>query len=135
VAGRFWNAASDADRRRFTSVFGEYMTEQFAARFSRYTAQTFAIAGQRSEADGSAIVSSNIVEPNATPGERVDWRVASTETGYRITDVSVSGVSIARTKRDEFRAVLERNGGQISVLAAALEAKSTNRAQSAARSN
>jgi phospholipid transport system substrate-binding protein len=133
VAGRFWHAATDAERSRFTSAFGDYVTGLYTARFSRYTKQTFAIVGLRAETDGTATVSSEIIEPNATPGERVDWRVASTGAGYKITDVSVSGVSIARTKRDEFGAVMARNGGRISAVTAALEGANANRAQSAQR--
>jgi len=135
VAGRFWLAASEAERLRFTAAFGDYVTGMYAARFARYTRQTFAVTGQRGEADGTATVSSSVIEPNATPGERVDWRIAATAAGYRITDVSISGVSVARTKRDEFRSIMERNGGRIVALTEALEANHGAQTRSIARRN
>lgn len=133
VTGQFWDAATDADRRRFTAAFGNYVTELFTARFSRYSKQTFAIVGQRAAADGTAIVSSEIVDPNAAQGDRVDWQVAKTDAGFRITDVSVSGVSVARAKRAEFGSLLVHGRGGIAGLAAALESRSASQAASATR--
>jgi len=131
VTGRFWDTATDAERHRFTVAFSNYVTELFTARFSHYTKQSFAIVGARDEPDGTAIVSSEIVEPNAASGDRVDWRVAKTGTGLKITDVSVSGVSVAQAKRAEFGSLLARSRGGIAGLAAALETRSARQTETA----
>lgn len=129
VTGRFWDAASDADRQQFTQAFENHMTEMFSARFTHYSQQTLAILGQRVEADGTTTVSSAVIEPDAAQGDTVAWRVAKGEDGLRIIDVSVSGVSIAQAKRDEFGSILERGGGGISALAELLESRSPSRSQ------
>jgi len=135
VTGRFWETASDADRRRFMHAFGNYVTELVTDRFDRYAQQTLAILGQRAEADGTATVSSAVVDPNAVQGDSVAWRVAKTGDGLRIIDVSVSGVSIAQAKREEFGSILLRRGGSISALAEVLENRSVNPSQAAKKSD
>ena len=47
---------------------------------------------------------------------RVDWRVRESEKGLKIIDVVVEGVSMALTQRDEFAAVLHKNGGKFGSL-------------------
>jgi phospholipid transport system substrate-binding protein len=135
VTGRFWEAATDADRQRFTEAFGNYVTELFSARFAHYSQQTLAILGQRAEADGTTTVSSAVVDPNAAQGDSVAWRVAKRDDGLRIIDVSVSGVSVAQAKREEFGSILQRRGGSISALAELLESRSVNPSQAAKKSD
>ncbi|HEV7995429.1 MAG TPA: ABC transporter substrate-binding protein [Stellaceae bacterium] len=39
---------------------------------------------------------------------------------YKITDVTVDGVSMVLTQRSEFASVIERNGGQVAALLATM---------------
>ena len=135
VTGRFWEAATDTDRQRFTQAFGNYVAEMFSARFAHYSQQTLSILGQRAEADGTATVSSAVVEPNVAQGDSVAWRVAKTDDGLRIVDVSVSGLSIAQAKRAEFGSILQRSGGSILALAKVLESRSAHPSQAATRAD
>jgi phospholipid transport system substrate-binding protein len=130
VAGRYWRTASEADRQKFTDAFTDYMVDFYSARFADYGNQTLRILGERTTADGSAIVTSQIVNPSAAPGAQLDWRVAQTGRGYKITDVAIAGVSLAITKRDEFAAVIQRNGGKISALTAELDRRTGGARQS-----
>jgi phospholipid transport system substrate-binding protein len=125
VAGRFWQRATDAERGRFIAALSNHVTDLIATRFTRYTRQSFAVVGEHAEADGSTLVSTAVVEPDTAGGDRVDWRVEKTADGdMKIIDVAVSGVSVAAAKRDEFGSILERDGGGLTALAAALEARS-----------
>ena len=47
---------------------------------------------------------------------RLDWRLTATPTGWRVLDISVEGVSLLLTFRNEFAAVIERSGGQLAGL-------------------
>ena len=57
------------------------------------------------------------------PPIRINWRVRRSENTYRVIDVVVEGVSMSVTQRDEFAAVIRRNGGKIEGLLSALERK------------
>lgn len=120
VAGRYWRTADEAERKRFTAAFTDYMVDFYTARFADYGNQTLKILGQRATGEGW-IVASQILNPNAVPGSPLDWRIGQSAQGYKITDVAIGGVSLAITKRDEFSAVIQRNGGKISALTAELD--------------
>ena len=74
------------------------------------------------QAERVAIVRSTFFTDPTTP-VRVDWRVASRGDIYKITDVSVEGISMANTQRDEFASVIRKNSGKISALLEILRKK------------
>ncbi|MDA1059955.1 MAG: ABC transporter substrate-binding protein [Proteobacteria bacterium] len=61
-----------------------------------------------------------------------DWRGRATETGFKIIDVEVAGVSMALTQRSEFASVIGRNG--MNGLIEVLRARSSKLSATAARS-
>jgi len=122
VLGRFWNAASDAERKQFTTLFEDWVVRTYSARFRDYSGQTIKVTGTRPESDTSSVVLSQFVNPNAPKPAKVEWHVRKEDDGaYKVVDVSVEGVSMALTERDEIAAVADRNGGTASGLNKALE--------------
>jgi phospholipid transport system substrate-binding protein len=123
VLGRSWQTASEADRQKFARVFEDYMVQAYASRFSDYSGQSLKVTGERAESERTSIVTSEITQPGGNPPVKVDWRVTKTAGGPKITDVSISGVSMALTYRDQFASAIQRNGGQVSGLIAELQDK------------
>jgi phospholipid transport system substrate-binding protein len=123
VLGRSWQTASDAERQQFGRVFEDYMVQAYANRFSDYSGQTLKVTGERKESERTTIVSSEITQPSGTPPAKVDWRVTTTPNGPKITDVSIGGVSMALTYRDQFASAIQRGGGKVSALIAELQDK------------
>jgi phospholipid transport system substrate-binding protein len=60
---------------------------------------------------------SQIIRPQGPPIE-VDWRLVVSDGRYKISDVSIDGVSMALTQRSEFAAIIQRNGGRVAGLLA-----------------
>lgn len=122
VLGRFWNAASDAERKEFAALFEDWVVRTYSARFRDYSGETIKVTGTRPESDISAVVLSQFVSPGAPQPAKVEWHVRRESDGaYKVVDVSVEGVSMALTQRDEIAAVADRNGGTASGLNKALE--------------
>jgi phospholipid transport system substrate-binding protein len=115
VLGRYWRTATPDEQREFLSLFEEYIVRAYSARLGQYGGEPFRVVGARPDG-GETIVNSQIVEQNGPP-IGVDWYLAQTPDGYKITDVYVSGVSMAVTERDEFAAVIQRQGGVAGLLA------------------
>jgi phospholipid transport system substrate-binding protein len=120
VLGRYWRSASEADRTEYMALFEDVTVNTWADRFSEYSGQEFTVqdavnAPSAHQAERAAIVRSLFFSDPRTP-IRIDWRVASRGDIYKITDVSVEGISMATTQRDEFSSVIRSNGGQISPL-------------------
>jgi phospholipid transport system substrate-binding protein len=122
VLGRFWNAASDRERQQFTTLFENWVVRTYSSRFRDYSGQTIKVTGTRPEGDTSSVVLSQFINPNAPQPAKVEWHVRKEADGsYKVVDVSVEGVSMALTQRDEIAAVADRNGGTVGGLNKALE--------------
>jgi phospholipid transport system substrate-binding protein len=120
VLGRYWRGASEADRTEYMALFEDVIVNTWADRFSEYSGEKFEVqqavdAPSAHKAEKVAIVRSLFFSDPQTP-VRIDWRVASRGDIYKITDVSVEGISMANTQRDEFSSVIRSNSGQISAL-------------------
>jgi phospholipid transport system substrate-binding protein len=122
VLGRRWLQASDTERQQFTAVFRDFMVRTYAQRFTQYNDDSFRIVGQREESPTSTMVYTEISRAASGQPVKLEWRVAD-RNGYKIVDMNVAGVSMALTQREEFAAVLQRNGGDLPSLIRQLEVK------------
>jgi phospholipid transport system substrate-binding protein len=99
------------------------MASVYAQRFGSYRGSgSFKVTGQREE-NNVAMVNTEIGRPDAQQPAKVTWQLAKTPNGYKITDVSIEGVSQALTYRQEFESVISQNGGQLSALTQQLRDK------------
>lgn len=122
VLGRYWRTASDADRQQFVQAFEDYMVQVYASRFRQYGGASFKVVGERQDG-GTTMVTSEISQRASEQPARVIWQVAKTPQGYKITDVSIEGISQAVTYRQEFSSVIEQHDGQVSALTEELRHK------------
>ncbi|HEX4191598.1 MAG TPA: ABC transporter substrate-binding protein [Stellaceae bacterium] len=124
VLGRYWNAATDDQRKQFSQLFEEWIVRTYSARFGQYTGEKIQVTGTRSEAPTTTVVTSQFVSPTGAPPAKVEWVVRKNgDNNYAVVDVSVEGVSMALTQRDEIAAVADRNGGTIDGLNKAMQDK------------
>jgi phospholipid transport system substrate-binding protein len=127
VLGRYWNVATEEQRAEYVKLFEDYVAMAYATRLAEYTGETFKVTGSRPEAEG-AIVSSQIVRPAGAAPVKVDWRLTGRDGKYKISDVSVDGISMAVTQRSEFASVIQHNGGQVQGLITMLRQKTAGAA-------
>jgi phospholipid transport system substrate-binding protein len=116
VLGTAWRTASDESRREFTTVFAAYMVQSFGGLFGRYDGAQLDVMSEREEGSRSIIVASKLGRPDSDPATKVYWNLRSMQDGFKIVDVSTSGVSMAVTYRDQFAAVIEQDRGDLSAL-------------------
>lgn len=122
VLGRYWRAATEEEKQEFLKLFEELLVKSYARRFAEYSGESFEVRNVRDEANGEALVQSLVVRPNAE-NIRVDWRLRSDNSEFRILDVIVEGLSMAVTQRDEFASVIQSKGGKIAGLLEVLRQK------------
>ncbi|MBV8889717.1 MAG: ABC transporter substrate-binding protein [Alphaproteobacteria bacterium] len=120
VLGRYWNVATPQQQQEFLRLFQEYIVQAYSARLGQYGGEPFRVTGTRPGAE-ETVVNSQILRPSGPV--QVDWYLVGGPGGYKITDVYVGGISMKATQRDEFAAVIQRNGGQIDGLLAQLRQK------------
>jgi phospholipid transport system substrate-binding protein len=124
VLGRYWNAATDDQRKQFSQLFEEWIVRTYSARFGQYSGEKIQVSGTRSEGPTTTVVTSQFVSPTGAPPAKVEWVVRkSGDNDFTVVDVSVEGVSMALTQRDEIAAVADRNGGTVDGLNKAMQDK------------
>lgn len=135
VLGRYWNAATDPQRQQFSELFENWVVGTYSARFNDYSGETVKVVGTQVESNAAFTdVVSQFISPNGGPPAKVTWVVhKSGDDDYRVVDVSVEGVSMALTQRDEIAAVADRSGGTVEGLNQALQQKISAGSQSAGK--
>lgn len=129
--GRFWRRANETQRDEYVRLFEDFVVLAYAARFRDYDGETFTVGKVREINERDRLVQSTLVLKN----ERqvvVYWRVRGA-TDPKIIDVIVEGVSMVITQRDEFSAIINRNGGKVDGLLVALRKKTGNKPSRAGR--
>lgn len=127
VLGRYWNGATDAQRTEFSQLFEDWIVRTYSARFTQYSGEKIQVIGTRSEAPTTTVVVSQFVSPTGAPPAKVEWVVRkSGDNDYSIVDISIEGVSMALTQRDEIAAVADRSGGTVDGLNHAMQDRIKN---------
>ena len=124
TAGRHWSTATEADRQSFVKVFERWIIITYTDRFSTYSGEGIKVTGSRPDSETTATVFSQLVRESGTAPLKIDWRVRRDQgDDYRVVDVSVEGVSMLVTQREEFASVIQSNGGTVAGLTKALKNK------------
>ncbi len=121
VLGRYWNAASDAEKQEYLKLFEQLMVAHYTTVFGKYTGEQFRIADARADGD-DVLVQTEVAKPNS-PANKINWRVAGSGRGQKIIDIVVEGVSLISTQRSDYSSVIQRGGGKVEALLVAMRAK------------
>lgn len=120
VAGRYWRRAPEAERQEYLTLFEDVIVNTWADRFSQYSGQKFEVKGATDATPNDSGEKVALVESlfftSPTSPVRIEWRVASKGNLFKIVDVKLEGISMATTQRDEFNAVVSKNGRDLSAL-------------------
>ncbi len=116
VLGNFWRTASAQQREEFQDLFAERLLNGYARRFVTYRTDNLTLVGSRPVGKRDIQVDTRI---DSTEGPLVmGWRLRQNTDGHRIVDVSVNGISLALTERQEFSSAAKSLGveGLLAVL-------------------
>ncbi len=125
VLGRYWNAANPDDLKAFNDLFEKWVVRLYSSRFKDYSGETVNVTSARPESDTSYVVQSQLIHPDGSPPIQINWHVNKNDSGFKILDVEVEGVSMALTEREEFASIIARNGGSVMSLNQAMQQKLT----------
>jgi phospholipid transport system substrate-binding protein len=125
VLGRYWKTATPEQQEEFVRLFEDYIALVYSNQLAAYSGENLKVTGSRTSAEG-AVVASEIIRPSGAPPVKVDWHLTDRNGAYKISDVTVDGISMAVTQRSEFASVIQRNGGQVAGLIAQLREKTAS---------
>ena len=99
-------------------MYPEFTVRAFHARLNNYQGAPFRVTGRRTFGN-ETIVSSEIL-PTSGGRVQVDWHLADNGGQYRVTDVTIGGMSMKVALRDQFASWIETNGGRVNALLAVM---------------
>lgn len=119
VLGPSWKSADETQRAAYLTTFEDYVVATYSLRVKDYSGETFEVLKETPIDERDSLVATQIVRPNKAP-LLVDYRVRASDGTYRVVDVMVEGISMLTSQRQEFAAVVQRDGvdGLISQLRA-----------------
>jgi phospholipid transport system substrate-binding protein len=119
ILGRWWRQATPAEQQEYMRLFEETLIRNLSARFGEYQGVRFSLGRTQQRTEDDVLVNTVIERPNTAPFA-LDWRVGDVAGQPRIVDVIAEGTSLRLTQRSEYSSVIQRNGGQVSALLAAM---------------
>lgn len=118
VLGRYRSSANPQQQQEYINLYEDYTIHTYDTQLSQYGAAPFRVTGSR--ADGEQIVvTSEIVRPGGSRMQ-IDWYLINHGGQYKITDLSLGGISMKVTQRDDFARWIQNNGGRFDALLAVL---------------
>jgi phospholipid transport system substrate-binding protein len=109
VLGRnAWNKATAAEKQEFTSVFTELVIRTYATPLAEYSGETVSFSPQQSTDGRFARVNSVIKRTN---GQNIplSYALVSKDGTWKVYDLSVEGVSLLQSFRNQFSQVLQQS--------------------------
>lgn len=111
VMGRYWKQATDQQKTKYLKEYERFLIKHYTSRFTDYTSGSFSITGVREDSDSEYTVGMELVgNKKNEPPVAVDYRVRRQNSGFKVFDIIVEGVSLITTQRSEFSAVIGQRG-------------------------
>lgn len=118
VLGQYGRAMPQQQQQEFVALFQDYVAHN-SVRLAPYAGAQFRVTGARPYG-AETLVSSQAFQLGTNQSIVIDWPVANQGGRYLVTDIILGGVSMKVTLRNEFAAIIQRNGGRPEALLAAL---------------
>ncbi len=113
--GRYARGASQEDLQEYYALFQDMIVKTYSERFSDYQGQTLNVSDSQLSGKRDVVVNSFIQDEKGTR-VLIQWRVRGEGGNYQVIDIIVEGVSMVITQRSDFASIIQRGGGNISVL-------------------
>jgi phospholipid transport system substrate-binding protein len=121
--GRYWRQASEDQRRDYLQLFSEYVLRSYASKLGGYAGERLVIVSEQPLKNKKDVYVNTRINRPSGPPIKASWRVRKVNSRTRIIDVTIEGISLVVTLREQFSAVIRKNGmeGLLEVLRARTE--------------
>lgn len=114
--GPYVRRATDEELNEFEALLEENIVRKYAILFKDYSGQKIELIDTKEGRRGTQNVTVLIHRHGSAPPVKVRWIVHEIEGAMKVIDIIVESVSMVTTQKEEFVAVIRRNGGQIDAL-------------------
>ena len=110
AVGRSWRQASPEQKKQLVDAFRTMLVRTYSNAITAYQGQTMKVMPLHMKADDTDVtVHNQYIRPGGKPVQ-LDYQMHKTQSGWKIYDIVVEGVSLVLTYRSEFDAVVKEQG-------------------------
>jgi ABC-type transporter MlaC component len=118
--GQYRRGANAQVLERYLAAFREYCTILYESRMDDYRDTTVAVTGSTQNRPNDVTVLARATGPGLREPVGVAFRLLGANGAYKLVDIQVVGIWLSIELRDEFAAILGRNGGNVDALTSIL---------------
>lgn len=117
--GRYWRTATPAEQTQYMTLFRQILVNSVSDRLGDYRGVSFTITGSAPDGENQAVTS--VLHRPQQPDANVRWVVSTASGAPKVIDMVGEGASLRLTQRQDYASFIQRNGGQVGPLLAALQ--------------
>ena len=99
---------SDAQHKAYKAAFPSFIVGTYADRLYQYSNADIKVVRVQNQGNSAAVLT-QVTRPGARPATAI-WSLAKVGNGYKVTNLTVSGVNIAVAQEADFSSYIQRNG-------------------------
>ena len=117
--GRNWRAANAEQQKRLTGEFRTLLVRTYTTAFTQYKNQTVEYKPVRMAAGDTDVVVQSQIKQNSGPPVAVDYNMEKTDSGWKVYNMKIEGISLIENYRNSFNTEVQKSGvdGLIAALA------------------
>jgi phospholipid transport system substrate-binding protein len=110
AAGSYWTNADDSQRRKLLDAFTNLSISTYAARFNRFSGESFEVIGERQGPRDTMLVDTRLNRTDGPP-VAITYVLAEREGTWKIVDVLLDkSISELAVRRSEYNQILRSSG-------------------------
>jgi phospholipid transport system substrate-binding protein len=117
--GRNWRAANPEQQKKLVAEFRTLLVRTYTTAFTQYKNQTVDYKPVRMAAGDTDVLVQSLIKQNSGPPIAVDYSMEKTDTGWKVYNMKIEGISLVENYRNTFNTEIQKNGvdGLIATLA------------------
>ena len=120
--GAYRKNINEDQKKEYSNLFEQYFLKSFASRLAEYSNPEIEVVSKKKLNENYTMVSSVLVGTEQRPEVKIDWRIYTKNPEIPlIRDLTIEGLSLVRTQREEFSSIIQSNDGDINALFSALK--------------
>jgi phospholipid transport system substrate-binding protein len=110
ILAQNWRTASEDQRKRFVAALYDALLKTYASSISDFTADRLKILPLKLDAGATQTIVRTEVRRDSGTVVPVDYRMHKTDSGWKVYDVIIEGISYVRNYREDFGAEVAQKG-------------------------
>ncbi len=117
--GRNWRSANPEQQKKLVGEFRTLLVRTYTTAFTQYKNQTVEYKPLRAAVGDTEVVVQSLIKQNSGPPVAVDYSMEKTDTGWKVYNMKIEGISLIENYRNSFNTEIQKNGvdGLIAALA------------------